>query len=139
MSTAHKNRFRFIKYNGPAIGFALLIFIMSSLPGHKLPSLGFEFSDKFVHALEFGLFGMFLYRAFRYSNFFSRPYLMTLLVGLPYAALDEFHQLYVPGRFSSGWDFVADAFGIVIFAGISMLLNPRKKKVSAVKIDKFEE
>ncbi len=120
-------------YNGPAIGFALLIFIMSSLPGHRLPPLGIDFSDKYIHALEFGLFGMFLYRAFLYSDFFTRPYLMTILTGMPYAALDEFHQRYVPGRFSSIWDFAADAVGILIFAGISAYLNRRKKHDSGTQ------
>ena len=130
LSTAHKKIYRFIIYNGPAIGFAILIFIMSSFPGYRLPPLGFEFSDKFIHVLEFGLFGIFLYRAFRYSHLFSRPYLMTIIAGLPYAALDEFHQLYVPGRFSSAGDFAADSVGILLFAGMSALLNPQKKENS---------
>lgn len=127
MFTAFKEKYRFLVYNGPALGFALLIFVMSSLPGYKLPNIGFEFGDKIVHSLEFGLFGIFLYRAFRYSFTFSRPYLLTLFVGLPYAALDEIHQLLVPGRFSSIGDFTADAIGIIIFAGISARLNPLKK------------
>ena len=121
---------RFLIYNGPAIAFALTIFIMSSLPGYRLPKIGFNFGDKFIHSLEFGLFGIFLYRAFRYSLTFPRPYLLVLLVGLPYAALDEFHQFYVPGRSSSVGDFAADAVGIIIFAGISALLNPITKEVS---------
>lgn len=128
--TASKKINRFLVYNGPALGFALLIFVMSSLPGYKLPDIGFDFSDKIVHSLEFGLFGIFLYRAFRYSLIFSRPYLLTLFVGLPYAVLDEIHQLFVPGRFSSIGDFTADAIGIIIFAGISAWMNPLKKDIS---------
>ncbi|MFC1538104.1 VanZ family protein [Candidatus Latescibacterota bacterium] len=138
MFTARNKKYRFILYNGPAIGFALLIFVMSSFPGYKLPTLGFQFSDKFVHTLEFGLFGIFLYRAFRYSTFFTRPYLFTILAGLPYAALDEFHQLYVPGRFSSVGDFAADSVGILLFAGISALVNPKKKENSAANAEKPE-
>ncbi len=128
--TAFKKKYRFIVYNGPALGFALLIFVMSSVPGYKLPDIGFDFGDKIVHSLEFGLFGIFLYRAFRYSLTFSRPYLLTLFVGLPYAALDEIHQLFVPGRFSTIGDFTADAVGIIIFAGISAWMNPLKKSIS---------
>ena len=130
MFTADKNNSRGFVYKGPAIAFALLIFVLSSFPGDKLPEIGINFSDSLIHFVEFGLFGIFLYRAFRYPFPFSKPYLMTLCVGIPFAILDEIHQLFVPGRYCELSDFFADTLGLVVFAGISALIHPLKKSES---------
>ncbi len=110
-------------HKGPAIFFAALIFIFSSLPGDKLPEIRFDLGDKFIHAIVFGLFGIFLYHAFRFSRSISKPYLATLFVGIVYAVLDEIHQLFVPGRSCEIGDFIADSLGIIIFAGLSARVN----------------
>ena len=99
---------------------------MSSLPGYELPHLPFYSFDKIVHLIEFGLFGILLFRAFRYPRPFLHPYLLTLVVGIPYAAFDEMHQLFVPGRNCSAFDFIVDVFGLVIFAGISAKMHPKE-------------
>ena len=117
----------FVVYKAPAVGYAVIIFVMSSIPGYELPELPFYSFDKIVHAFEFGLFGMLLFRAFRYPKPFSRPYLMTLCVGIPYAALDEVHQLFVTGRNCDPADFVIDVLGLIVFAGISARLNRGKR------------
>ena len=132
MFTVFKEKNRFLKYKLPALVFALLIFAVSSLPGDKIPYIGYDLGDKFIHMLEFGLFGIILYHAFRYSQPLSRPYLITLCVGIPYAALDEIHQFFVPGRYCGIGDFIADALGVIIFAGISAKLNPLNN-MTAVK------
>ena len=111
---------------GPAIVYSLAIFIFSSLPGHELPHLPFWNFDKIVHFIEFGLFGIFLYRAFRLYRPFRRPYLLTLIVGVPYAALDEIHQYFVPGRYCSGLDFAFDIIGLVVFAAVSVWQHGRR-------------
>ncbi len=125
--TRFEKRNPFLAYRAPALGFAVLIFIMSSIPGYEFPRLPFYSFDKIVHAIEFGLFGMLLFRAFRYPKPLKRPYLMTLCTGIPYAALDELHQLFVAGRVCSIADFVMDVLGLVVFAGISARLNREKK------------
>jgi VanZ family protein len=33
---------------------------------------------------------------------------------MAFAALDEFHQMYIPGREASFWDLVADVGGLVL-------------------------
>ena len=123
MFTVIKRKNQLLIHKGPAILFAALIFIFSSLPGDKLPEIGIDFGDKFIHAIEFGLFGIFLYHAFRFSRLISRPYLATLCVGIVYAVLDEIHQLFVPGRSCEIGDFFADSLGIIIFAGLSAQIN----------------
>jgi VanZ family protein len=42
-----------------------------------------------------------------------RLYAVVLLVTAGYAALDEWHQSFVPGRFASVGDFLLDVMGIV--------------------------
>ena len=54
--------------------------------------------------------------------------LVTLLVGIGYGALDEVHQMLVPHRSSSIYDFIADASGIIaaqIFLALVVLAYER--------------
>jgi VanZ family protein len=106
-------------YCGPALGYTVLIFFMSSLPGSSIKLFPFPFFDKILHFLEFGLLGIFLYRSFRFYRPFKKPYLLTLAVGIPYAALDEIHQFFVPGRHCDITDLSADILGVILFAALS--------------------
>lgn len=131
MFTAFKIKHPVIYHKGPAILFGALIFILSSLPGYRLPELGFNFDDKIIHMIVFGMFAIFLFHAVRFPWPLPAPYIITLAVGIMYAALDEFHQYFVQGRYSDWRDFVADTMGIIVFAGVSALLNPVLKDRSA--------
>jgi len=117
-----------ILYSFPAIGYAVLIFLLSSIPGHSIPNLPFFSFDKMVHTLEFGLFGMLLYRLLFFHLRVGLPYFFTIVIGSSYAVLDEFHQYFVPGRACSINDFFADFIGLVVFTGVSAYLNVSKKE-----------
>ena len=119
MFTALERKAPFLLYCGPALIYTAVIFIVSSLPGSEIPHLPFWNADKVVHFLEFGLFGIFLYRAFRLYRPLTRPYLLTLVAGIPYAALDEVHQYFVPGRNCSAADLLFDIIGIAVLAALS--------------------
>ena len=112
-----------IIYSLPMIGYAVLIFAISSLPGHSIPNLFFLSYDKIVHTLEFGLFGMLLYRSLLFHFQVKWPYLYTITAGSSYAGLDEIHQYFVLGRYCSIYDFIADFIGLVIFTAVSAYLN----------------
>ena len=127
MATAFERSHPFYAYRAPALFYAVLIFLMSSIPGGELPDLPFFSFDKIVHAIEFGLFGMLLFRAFRYPLSLPHPYILTLAVGIPYAALDEIHQLFVPGRNCDIYDFYMDVLGIIVFSAVSMRLNRTRR------------
>jgi VanZ family protein len=43
-----------------------------------------------------------------------RVVFLVLLLGTAYAASDELHQKFVPGRCADGFDFLADAFGLAL-------------------------
>ena len=123
MSTMPERYRPFMIYSFPALGYAALIFGISSVRGYSIPNLPFFSFDKIIHALEFGLFGILLYRSFYFHLKLKRPYVITLLAGGIYALLDEIHQYFVPGRYCSINDLGADLIGIIIFAGVSKWLN----------------
>ena len=123
MLTAFKRHKSLIIYSFPAIGYAVLIFVLSSIPGHSIPNLPFFSFDKVLHVLEFGLLGMLLYRSFFFHIRVKWPYLCTIAAGSPYALLDEIHQYFVPGRYCSIYDLTADLAGLAVFSAVSAHLN----------------
>lgn len=110
-------KFGFIRYQLPAVLFTILIFILSSYPSIKTPSLGFNAQDKLLHLVFYTLYGIFLSRAFYNQDYFIRLRDSCLLVsvafGILYGLSDEFHQYFVPGRDMDFWDFVADSLGVI--------------------------
>ena len=94
--------------------------LFSSLPGSKLPELvSFWQWDKVAHGAEFFVFTVLLFRYLVRSRHKTpeQALRICLFIGLMYAALDELHQILIPKRECSIYDFAADAAGIL--AGIS--------------------
>ena len=103
----------------PVLGWAALIFYLSSIP--KLDS-GLGVWDfvlrKIAHMVEFGILTAFIIRACRRT--WSHWTLVTLcwaagLSSVLYAASDEIHQAFVPGRGPSVDDVVIDACGVALY------------------------
>ena len=90
----------------PVVAWALVIFAFSSVP-HLGTDLGVwdTILRKLAHTLEYAVLGALLVRAL------GRPWLAFVLAVL-YAASDEFHQTFVPGRHGSPVDVAIDAVGI---------------------------
>lgn len=110
------------------------IFWLSSVPGDQLPLPQFPFSDKLAHLITYGVLGALI--AFRagltasvrtalplpQTSVSNTPLTTPLtkggwfapVVGIAYAALDEFHQGLVPNRTLSFGDFTADVVGILV-------------------------
>jgi len=96
---------------------ALLIFILSSISNDDLPALAFHVSDKLSHFVVFGIFSILLYRSLirAESNLIRlNAFKFSVLFSSLYGALDEIHQLFVPGRFASVGDWIADSLGIIL-------------------------
>lgn len=112
MKTKNKT---FLFYDLPLVLYAAAIFIVSSLPNTSLPDLDFHLQDKLAHLLEFGLLGVLMQRLL-FRRFSPRLNCLLISLGLSlfYAAADEFHQLFVPGRMGDVYDFFADAAGILL-------------------------
>ncbi|MDI6765358.1 MAG: VanZ family protein [Bacteroidota bacterium] len=110
----------FLKYQFPAIGWALFIFVASSIPAKSLPPMTLLRYDKLIHIGLFLIFGLLIYRALgtgknKYSLALGRVILSVSIVIL-YGVLDEIYQGTVPGRTLDVWDAVADTIGGVLAA-----------------------
>ena len=108
---------KFLRYHLPVILYAGLIFAASSIS--KIPDEipEFDFRDKLIHFFEFLLFGWLLWRSSNKWNINTgslRFKALVLLLGVLYAASDEIHQLFVPGRHGSIYDWAADIIGLAV-------------------------
>ena len=104
---------RFIFYWLPVIFYAGIIFALSSLSA--VPEMP-KRSDKILHFLDFFFFAFLLWRAVvrdRPWTLEISRFLTVVLIGSLYAATDELHQSYVPGRYASIYDWFADVAGIL--------------------------
>lgn len=79
---------------------------------------------KTAHASEYALLGMLLFGAMTGTRKIRMGY--AWLAASCYAATDEFHQLFVPGRSCQFTDVCIDsggaALGILVAAGVSLLV-----------------
>jgi VanZ family protein len=117
----------------PLILYWLLILILTSLPGADLPDV--KIDDKIEHMLAFGGLGFLLNLSLRIQNKFRRvkkyPGWSTVIIVSAYAALDELHQIFIPGRACDILDWSADAAGVL--AGVilmTLLIFTFEKKYS---------
>jgi len=99
--------------------YAGLIFLVSSFQIPPLPASPAISADKIAHFFEYAILGYFLYRACADSGGWlrARAPVISVLVAVIYAFSDEWHQLFVPGRQMSEWDFLFDSLG-----GIAVVL-----------------
>jgi len=102
----------------PLIIYWLILFIATTLPAERLPSVGF--SDKINHFLAYFALAVLVNLTLIYQRksrfLFEKAQIATIVICLFYGALDEIHQLLVPGRSAETLDWVADALGA--FAGV---------------------
>ena len=97
----------------PVLVWAGLIFSLSAIP-HLHSGLKLDFIlRKMAHMVEYAVLAALLWRAFRGSGPFSRAALFALSFSLSacYAASDEWHQSFVPGRQAAVRDVLIDAAG----------------------------
>ena len=108
----------------PLIFYWLLILTLTSLPGYDMPDV--KINDKIEHFLAFGGLGFLLYLSLRIQDKFhlfkKLPWLFTFLFVALYAAFDELHQLFIPGRSCDINDWIADIIGVNIGIAIMALL-----------------
>lgn len=113
----------------PALAWFVVIYNLSAIHGSDLPKIGIPYADKIIHIMEYFVLGALLARAIGRSmrlDLEERDAIAgTMKVGLAisvfsaiilslcYGALDEAHQLSVPGRSCDIFDLFADAVGAI--------------------------
>ena len=108
-----------------------LIFILSAQPSlpHHPDTLFDLILKKMAHMMEHGILAFLLWRAIsRGRGALSRLALVTaFLVSVLYAASDEYHQTFVPGRHGTSVDVGIDAIGALIALLIVGSLERKRK------------
>jgi VanZ family protein len=92
----------------PVLAWAALIFALSAIPSLSSGLGGWDLVlRKAAHITEFAILGALLVRALGEAA-------PAFVVGVAYAASDEWHQSFVDGRVGSPVDFAIDAAGVAV-------------------------
>ena len=114
-----------------AVVYMLALLWLSSLPGREVARLGLS-----TFLLNLGHVPLFAGLAWVTLSAIDGPIFhrvaLTAVICLAFAATDEWHQAYVPGRVAAVEDFVADAGGIALGIALREGLRP---VVMAIKGD----
>jgi VanZ family protein len=111
----------FLRFQLPAILWAVVIFIASSIPQHSIPQFALLSQDKLLHLLVYFIFTGLLYVALIHQTRFPllarRPDLWAALIAGVYGVTDEVHQSFV-GRSADVLDLVADLAGALLLVAV---------------------
>ncbi len=110
----------FFRYWAPLYIYAGIIFFVSGM-SKPLPEIDIPYLDKLLHVLEYGIFALFAGRAFKNSSrsaVVENFRILAALCAIGYGISDEFHQLFVVGRYFSVFDIIADSVGGILGAFI---------------------
>lgn len=96
------------------------IFFLSHKSGDEIDLPDFAYSDLVAHMLIYGLLGATILYAWgdRKKLYPFKVVLCTVLACLLYGISDEFHQSFIPGRYVSGMDVLADTVGAILVCGL---------------------
>jgi VanZ family protein len=98
----------------PALLVMLVIFLFSARPPSELPYFGWadRIAKKGGHIIGYAILAFLYWKAF---DFKEKKVWVAWLFAILYAITDEFHQSFVPGRFSSVWDvLIFDNLGALV-------------------------
>jgi VanZ family protein len=109
--------------------WAATVTIFSSVPGKRIETLPFAVHDKLIHAALFLVGAFLLFTALRWTLSWPQRGLFFLAVAfmVAFGALDEFHQLFTPGRSGADpGDLAADAIGATLGSLLGVFVNGRR-------------
>jgi VanZ family protein len=114
----------------PNIKFSVLpllwlsaMWVVSSIPGQKLPSVKIISIDKVYHIMEYLVLAFLVNRSCKNRGLTRKTVSLIYILLLVNAIADEMHQYLIPNRSVSVWDLLANMIGLGI--GISLY---REKK-----------
>ncbi|MBF0270944.1 MAG: VanZ family protein [Magnetococcales bacterium] len=106
------------------LGYSFLIYLLSSMVGQNSQPL-FENQDKIEHILAYGFMAYIAWSTLRQWTLLRHCWLWAWVYAVAYGMTDEWHQLFVPGRYADFWDLVADAVGAALAIAILELYRAR--------------
>lgn len=90
---------------------------------------------KLAHMSEYAVFTAALHLpALAYGLRQKWRYVLPFAAAVCYAALDEFHQRFVPGRAGCVTDVLIDSVGVILMTIFLWVLFPKKKKCDNITI-----
>ncbi len=102
----------------------ITLLFFTSLPGKDLPDV--KISDKIEHLLAFWILAILLKLTLILQDKFKKlkkhSSIFTLIIIGTYAAIDELHQLFIPGRSCDFFDWLSDFSGALIAVFVISLL-----------------
>ena len=100
----------------PAIIYMAGIFLLSCSHGMNLPFIDKPSVDKLYHIVLYAPLGYLIIRAFEQGLrlYGKKLILWGIVITILFGWSDEIHQLFVPGRYYSYWDLLADSIGAVL-------------------------
>ena len=100
----------------PVFLFLGIIFYASTIPGKDISHF-FSLQAAAYHLFVYLFLAFFLVRALR-RTYPDRPGIkivfFVIIFGIIYGIMDEFHQVFTPGRSVSGFDVFIDSLGTII-------------------------
>jgi VanZ family protein len=105
-----------------AAAWAGVIFLVSSVPGSKLPG---RIPPQVGHLGEYFVLGALLYLALRVDLSPTRALVLAVAIASAYGVTDEFHQRFVVMRTPDVWDWATDTLGALAGAGTAHLAAQR--------------
>jgi VanZ family protein len=109
-----------------------LLWVLSSIPTASDQTMAGVFIPKLLqktmHVIAYAVLAATWFWVFDSGRFARTAAMLTVCLTSAYAAIDEFHQTFVPGRTGSAWDVGLDTFGaalgVVVVAAIWSAVTP---------------
>jgi len=124
--SASKSNKRRMVAGGLAIVWAVVIFILSSIPADSYPDHP-SFLNNVVHFFVYFVLAALLVVALTGGKLNPIPAtVIAIIIASLYGATDEFHQYFVPGRLADPVDWLVDTLGAITGALVATVLLRRK-------------
>lgn len=127
MNTLSKSIYKMV----PMVMIMGTIFFLSHQRGDEITLPSFANSDLVAHAIAYGALSwtvLFAWDERRKKMYPLRVVFYTVIFCFFYGISDEFHQSFIPGRYVSGLDVLADTIGAGIVCAVWLYANKRSKK-----------
>ncbi len=98
----------------PLIVYWVILFVFTTIPVDTMPKL-FDVQDKLEHFLAYFVLSTLLFLSLHFQNQYKfikkNVVAVTIICIMLYGAIDELHQILIPGRMADIFDWIADFMG----------------------------